>query len=829
MVGGSRLRFALVLAALAVGCGAGSGSDTQANDQVGTKADKPADPTDPATVDDTLAERPWEVVSNKGETYLSNVFYAEPIENEQIMPWVIDGRAAIDRLIYPTIGNPNLYVKDDAKDELVMVLRMEDDAIAHLAPKRAAGQGLAPTELALTQDDANQIAFLLVAKSARSATEAASAQFARNGVYPIKPKKILINAEPDEMPAALKQRHTVRFVFDQASLAGVPAGLYDARFEVRKSGQVYANVFEYQYNAVRVFDHESDEYTALNVTDTQVSVGVKFDTLTAAKLDDFVDAVNASSEPTVRNAAFITFNGDLHNGGAPGTILQNAVATTYNSEAKRILSSLKRLDLPIFLTPGNHDGYVGLGHVPDGVASFEKLVGNSLEKVVGLQNNRAWPGFAWNEYSAWLAKTPLDGLHRDIVTGAFERKDGKTFGQAWKEVPRADRNYILYDGFYQWQKTYGPLYYSYKFGKNTYVSLNSYELRQHRRSGWGMYTVNYGGGMSDVQMAWLDRELLRAKVEGTDVVLLAHHDPRGGHKGKDLGYYFDQLRFRSVYQSAFNYLVSKVWNGFACELPDWAISTAQQDSCIHDGLQEWMRPDEDFDCGWDERNGQGLCDAPLFDPAQGASAHAYFFSGLELMKRLSQSPQIRTVLLGHTHYNSLEVLQTGDELVPGKMPVDGASVQRFATLEVENPIRGFSVLQEGTAARTDYSRNAVPFLRLAARTQRFAALLENAMPEQRFLDAPVGAPRELVVLRLVSNADLANQTYQGKSALGFSVLHVAKKTDARKVTSAQINKATFFVNGGSGQFANIRTVDIDRMARMAPHDASNPLTAFYSW
>src|SRR5688572_10740641 len=61
------------------------------------------------------AERPWEVVSEQGETYLANVFYAEASENEQVMPLALDGRYAIDRMVYPTLGNPNLYVKDDAK------------------------------------------------------------------------------------------------------------------------------------------------------------------------------------------------------------------------------------------------------------------------------------------------------------------------------------------------------------------------------------------------------------------------------------------------------------------------------------------------------------------------------------------------------------------------------------------------------------------------------------------------------------------------------------------------------------------------------------------
>ena len=49
--------------------------------------------------------------------------------------------------------------------------------------------------------------------------------------------------------------------------------------EVRKDNDFYrptgleAGIYEYQYNAVRVFDTEPDEYKVINITDTQVSVG----------------------------------------------------------------------------------------------------------------------------------------------------------------------------------------------------------------------------------------------------------------------------------------------------------------------------------------------------------------------------------------------------------------------------------------------------------------------------------------------------------------------------------------------------------------------------
>src|SRR5690606_26669659 len=123
-------------------------------------------------------------------------------------------------------------------------------------------------------------------------------------------------------------------------------------------------VYEYQYNAVRVFDSEPEEYPVVNVTDTQVSVSGEYDTATRKKLDELVHFLNTTNDPNILNAPFITFNGDLHNGGSPVSLRQRTVAWTYNEEAKAIVSLLKHLPLPIFLTAGNHDGYVATGHVP---------------------------------------------------------------------------------------------------------------------------------------------------------------------------------------------------------------------------------------------------------------------------------------------------------------------------------------------------------------------------------------------------------------------------------------------------------------------------------
>jgi hypothetical protein len=832
-----RLLGLATIATLAIACGSGDGdADAKTPDgpppAAADPANKPPGSDDPS-VAEQLAEKPWEVVSNKGETYLPNVFYADASQNEQIMPWALDGHTQIDRLVYPTLGNPNLYTKSDPNDQFMAVLRIEDEAYAHLGVKPEALAGSSLSRLPIVNDPATGFAFFLIPRVARDLnTEATVPVSSGNGtgVVRIYPNEVLVSPIPADMPDVLKVRKTLRFVFKQGAMQRVPAGLYDVRMEVRKDNELYkpagnsVGIYEYQYNAIRVFDTEPDEYKVINITDTQVSVGDLYGAKTKDKLDELVNFLNTTTDPAVLGSAFITFNGDLHNGGSPASLRQRTVAHTYNDEAKAIVGTLKYLPIPIFLTAGNHDGYVSTGHVPSAVKALDTGLLDSLDAVINEASPKAWPDFAITKFQSYVTKTEqadlLGGIHKDLFTGTFSRTaKGTGFSDSWKEVPRDERNFILYDGFQQWQKTYGPLNFSWKFGKSFYVSLNSFELRQHRRSGWGMYTVNYGGGMSDVQMAWLDRELLRTKVTGDDVVLLAHHDPRGGHQNEDPGYYFEQLEYRSVYQSAINYLVGKAWNSAVCKLPPWALTRDQGESCVHDGLQEWMRPDEELDCPWDARE-NGAC-----KPDQ------VFVSGVELMKRIAQNPNVRTMLLGHTHYNQLEVLQNGDELLPGKFPIDAATAKMLATLEVQNPIRAYSFAQTAAGKQNEYDAQMLPMAAVTARNARFGAMMDRILPNApRVLEAPLPAtPRELVVMRLVSASDLANQTYNGNSAMGFGVLHLTKQTDARAYGNAQINKTTFFVNRGSNVFTNVKTVDLDRNTRLHPHDPTNPVQQLYVW
>jgi hypothetical protein len=773
---------------------------------------------------------PWEVTSDQGESVLPNLFYAEASENEQVMPLTVHGRSQIDRLVYPTIGNPNLYTKSDAKDSLMAVLRIEESAYAHLKPN--ATQNIAGTTMSvlqLTEDDKNSLSFYLVDHGARPAnTESNQAIAKADGqhVIRIKPSQIRLQSVPSDMPAAFKARRTLRVIFDQAAMASVPQGLYDLRYEVKQNGAIATGksgpLAEFQYNAVRVFDKPADEYSVVNVTDTQVSNGLTFKGRTLTRLQEFVQRINATTDPAVRSAAFITFNGDLHNGGSPETVLADGVATTYNLEATAILDTIKDLNLPIFLTVGNHDGYVATGVLP---FALDPL-GTALKSAVTKAGGSAWPNFSFDQYQAYLdknANTP-GGFHNDIFNGQFIRRDGKTFGEAWKPIAQSSRNMVLYDGQHQWHRTYGPSYASFSFGKNHYMNLNSFDLRQHRRTGWGMYTVNYGGGMSHVQEAWLERQVGRVEQNAAapqDIVFIAHHDPRGGHHGLDFPYLFPQVDYTGLPEVIRNFVIGEVINPKLCAVvPTFAQSDDFQVSCIHDGLQEWMLADPEFDCADGDKKPDGHCN---LDAIKADSKKSLYFSNLSLVQLVATHPSIRTLLLGHTHYNYLEVLQSGDAIIPGD---DSLDKDKIAGLNVDNPVRAFSFFAKLTG-RKDFDpaamNNPEP---VWSDSDDGVQLHRKAIPMiQR---AVQGSGRELVVLRLTSNADITSQQFCAtpdncKTMLGFSTFQVSKKT----FSLPQINDVTFFLNDGGGTFETVKSITLPRSARVSRDSENNPVNPLF--
>lgn len=812
------------------------GDDDIVGEDGGSSGGSSSGTTPSATLDDEL---PWEVITEQGETVLPNVYYAEPSQNEQVMPHTVDGHAQIDRLVYPTFGNPNLYLRDDENDSLLVVLRVEESAYAQLAP--TLGEPVPNKNrsyLQLTQDAKNQLAVWLVARGGReqytALEQAIPSSVGNSRLFRIEPTEIQIDPIADDQPESLSRRRTLRLIFRKDALAKVPADLYDLRFELLKGGRVALGddrgaALEWQYNAVRIYDRSDDEYSVLNITDTQLSMGDVKTGDPRTHMRAFVDYVNASTEPGIKDAKFITFNGDLHNGGSILTFRQRAVANTYRNEAAFILGTLKELRKPIFLTAGNHDGYAATGVAPGAVVTADNALDTTMNDVVNEAQPSPWPGFAVEKYDAYRNAVTNDpgGFANDVYVGSFVRRAGeRTYAKAFvSEIAREKRNMVLYDGFHQWQRTYGPLNFSFQFKKNHYISLNSYDLRQHVRSGWGMFTVNYGGGISAVQEEWLKREL--ASHAADDVVLLAHHDPRGGHRSIDRGYYFAQLAYKNVQQSMANYLLQEVWNPTACSgLPTWArAETTTDEECLHDGLQEWMGPNLRFDCLPTEMDETGACKSDLFaNPEQ----HAYRFDAYRFIDILARTANIRTLLLGHTHMNTLEVLQKGQLLVPVQFTDE--QLKGFASLEVQNPSRGYAWLSELSGQTpADYDPAALQEQQIEARMKQLRALYEGAA---KGTNQNLGGDdhRELVVLRTTCTASLTSQVdLTGDKAVGFAVLSLFRRADARGLELPQVNRARYYQSDETAKFIALGEVDIPRTEHVDQFSATNPLRQFFAF
>src|SRR5262249_13928658 len=64
------------------------------------------------------------------------------------------------------------------------------------------------------------------------------------------------------------------------------------------------------------------------------------------------------------------------------------------------------------------------------------------------------------------------------------------------------------------------------------------------RLGFHAIVANWGGFLREEQRAWLECELSDASATGRHMVVLIHHDPRGGSEGEALGYYSDIRPYR---------------------------------------------------------------------------------------------------------------------------------------------------------------------------------------------------------------------------------------------------------------------------------------------
>lgn len=797
----------------------------------------------------SIGAKAWEVENQENETIVPDVFYSDNVQNEQIMPTqvILNGSGGgqvsyqINTLIYPTIGNPNLFVKGKENEELTVVLRAPPLWLTSLDAKygeKPSASTLIP--LIIPEEKKHLLRVYLVPRKARVQTEGAQSikdnQVAKM-IIPYKIEKLSEDGVPDD----LRLRKTLILRFNQESLVNVNDtdsvnGLYDIRLEFGELDNLQYS--EFQYNAVRVFSAapHDDEYRILNVTDSQNSVNqtpstlfgdlikdkLSFKELTIDVFSNFIKFVNSSNDKNITQAAFVTFNGDLHNGGSPITLSVEEVSKTYNAEAKAILETLRNLNYPIFLTAGNHDGYVSMGHVPKVFNTNQQL--NTLLNSLKLDQKKRDDFFS---YIRSTENTP-GGRHVDIFQGQYVRLANQQNMNSWDKIQPTIKNHVLYDGFYQWRKVYGPLYMSWSFGKNQYVNVNTYDLRQHSRSGWGMYTVNYGGNVSGFQMDWLRKELSRADELARDVIVLAHHDPRGGHKGQDYPFYFKLINYKGMAESATNFVEGEYINPQICStVPDWVKTKFTKLGCLHDGLQEWMRADDEFDCVPEDLRGKNqwgvrYCDTSKLSSATNSKSEEkrhHWYSGYNFINQLAIHYRARTLLLGHTHFNSLEIRAPGTDLVPAKVTLDAEILSRLADADSANPIRAlgnyFSEPIAGDAEKVNLKNLKKDGITLDANGFLEFHMKTGGHSFKRKLEG-----HELAILRLTSVSKLTKQTGKNDDKLvyGFSSFEIKRKHTEYDLP--QINNITFFRKDGNS-YERVDAVNLERKEEWTTEN--NPL------
>jgi len=282
-----------------------------------------------------------------------------------------------------------------------------------------------------------------------------------------------------------------------------------------------------------------------------------------------------------------------------------------------------------------------------------------------------------------------------------------------------------------------------------------------------------------------------------------------------------------VQQSMSNYLLQEIWNPAACtSLPGWARPESTTDEeCVHDGLQEWMGPDLRFDCGPTAKDETGSCRPDLMVDS---SQHAYRFGAYQLVDLLANTPNIRTMLLGHTHMNTLEVLRQGQVIVPVQFTDE--QLHDFATLEVQNPARGYAWQNELSGQMPpDYDPDALPEAQIEARMRQLRNLYEGAA--RSTTQVLGGDPnRELVVLRTTCNAVLTSQDdLGGTPAVGFAVLSLSRKSDARGVELPQVNRARYYQQDETNKYRALGDIEIPRTRATSQFANDNPLRQLFEF
>jgi hypothetical protein len=376
---------------------------------------------------------------------LGQLHYADPSVNDEAQTSPI--AVFIDRIHYPTLGCPALLTPERSLDIILSL-----------------PEGASPSDVSLSLVDRHEA----------------------GGERPLQPA-----APPEALgfgPFGNTGRRQAWRV--TCSLVGFPHRLFDLQ-------AAWSGGSEIQHNAVRIYGCISGEENVLVCGDSQYHV------LNGVCLERLIEHVNARDD-----IAWLALIGDVCDNQVTGVfhMLRLALAAApgpvtchYLDEYRNVRTNLlPRLNKPVLLVPGNHDGMVAYDHYLPGK-----------------------------------------------VTEAFVGPD--------------PANVVAYDGLHHYRRSLGPLYYGFDWGNTRYLCLNSFELNRHDRLGYHAVVANWGGCMRPEQLAWVRQEIEEATSRGMRTVVLMHHDPRGGSLGKDLGYYhhfrqYDYTNLRSIVVDYIKYL-----------------------------------------------------------------------------------------------------------------------------------------------------------------------------------------------------------------------------------------------------------------------------------
>ncbi len=358
----------------------------------------------------------------------SQLHYADPAVNDESQSVPIC--AFVDRVQYPTLGCPALLTADRPLSVLVSL-----------------PSGEAPESVTLALVD-------------------------RHGAGAVLP--LSLAAAPEAIGAGPAGRTGQRVLHQLTiSLEDKPPGLYDLRVRT-------GSVEETQPNAVRIYAQITGRERVLYCGDSQFNVD------NALCLERWIDRVNE-----LPDVAWIALVGDVCDNGvmSPMNLIRlsaragrGPVRAYYQDEYPGARSRLARLNKPVLLVPGNHDGMV-----------------------------------AYEDYAL--------GEPTDVYLGPDPK------------------NPVAYDGLHHFRRTFGPLYFGFDWHRTRYLATNTFELERHQRLGYHAVVTNWGGWMRPEQVDWLKGELSSATSRGLHKVAFCHHDPRGGCMGTRLGAYSELRPF----------------------------------------------------------------------------------------------------------------------------------------------------------------------------------------------------------------------------------------------------------------------------------------------